>query len=146
MKDVQNLGDQNQIEIIKKVYSGLSQNDVTAVLDLMASNITRFEFVDSPAGGIYRGHADLKRNIEQGRSTWDIGTCEPIEFFSEGGKVVVVAHVKVRLKNDLKWIDAITTDGFSLKDGQITEFHSFSTKQLAFEWAGFSSAKLIKQF
>lgn len=94
MKDVQNLGGHNQIEIIKKVYSGLSQNDVTAVLDLMTSNITRFEFVDSPAGGIYRGHADLRRNIEQGRSTWDIGTCEPIEFFLKETKLSLLRMLR----------------------------------------------------
>lgn len=48
---------------------------------------------------------------------------------------MVIAHVKVRLKDHTDWIDAQVADGFLLKDGHVKEFHSFTSKKKAFEWA-----------
>lgn len=122
--------------IIKKVYSGLNQNDPESVLKIFDKNILRHEFQELPNGGTYRGHTELKDHLQNGRSTWAEGSCEPIEFFTEGNKIVVIVHVKVRLKNSNDWIDAKTTDGFLIKEGLVTEFHSFTSKEKAFAWAG----------
>ncbi len=129
------------IEIIKKIYSGLNRNDIDSVMELLDSNVVRNEFEGSPNSGTYRGLTDLRQHIQSGRSTWAEGACEPIEFFPEGNKVVVIVHVKVRLKNESKWIDSQVADGFTLKDGRVLEFHSFTTKQKAFVWAGLSGSQ-----
>lgn len=135
MTALKNTITKQDLEIIQKVYSGINQNDPESVLQLLHSIIVRNEFEDSPKGSTFRGHAELKQNLTSGRSNWAEGACEPIEFFVEGNKIVVDVHVKVRLKNETKWIDTHSTDGFLIKDGQVAEFHSFTTKQKAFEWA-----------
>ena len=127
------------IEIVKQVYLGINQNDQDSVLNLFDSNVYRVEFEGHPAAGTYSGHAELRTHLISGRSTWAEGACEPLEFFCNLNKIVVVVHIKVRLKNEVNWIDAISTDGFALKDGLVTEFHSFTDKQKAFSWAKISN-------
>ncbi|WP_374080138.1 nuclear transport factor 2 family protein [Bdellovibrio bacteriovorus] len=131
MTSFQNSSSNEDIEVIKQVYSGINRNDVDFVLNLMDANVFRIEF----ESGTYRGYAEMRSHLISGRSTWAEGACEPVEFFPKGNKIVVIVHVKVRLKNNSQWIDAHTTDGFELKEGRVTEFHSFTTKQKAIEWA-----------
>lgn len=125
------------IEVIKQVYSGINRNDIDFVLSLFDVNVIRTEPEEFPTAGTYRGLAEMKQHLTSGgRSEWAEGACEPIEFFPAENKIVVIVHVKVRLKNHSEWIDARIADGFSFKDGRITEFHSFGNKQKAFTWAG----------
>ena len=123
------------IETSKQVYAGISRNDVDLVLSLFDADVHRVEFEGLPNSRRYQGHIDLRQHITDGRSTWAEGTCEPIKFISNKNKMVVKVHVKVRLKNETKWIDAYVADGFSFKDGLVSEFHSFTNEQKAFEWA-----------
>lgn len=134
MTALQKSGSDKNIEIIKQFYSRLNQNELDSLFDLLAADVIRNEF----DAGSYRGLSEIRSHFLQARSTWAEGACEPIEFFSNANKIVVAVHVKVRLKNEKKWIDGHVTDAFLLKDGLVTEFHSFTHKQTALEWAGLS--------
>lgn len=124
------------IEIIRRVYSGINRNDVDSVIDLMDEDITRVEFEELPIGVTYRGLTNMRRHLVAGRSTWAEGRCEPADFYSAGNKTVVAVHVKVRLRDNPEWIDEQIADGFIIEEGKVTEFHSFSGREKAFEWAG----------
>ena len=123
-------------EIIRQLYAGINRNDMDAVLTLMDSNIIRVEPEGFPTAGTYRGLAEMRKHLMIGRSTWAEGACEPVDFFTAAGKIVVTVHIKVRLKNNPEWIDAWIADGFVIKDGRVLEFNSFADKQKAFAWAG----------
>ena len=139
MVAVTKMNSDKNIEIIKQFYSGLNQNDLESALKLFDQNVIRLEFEGSPGGGRFKGLAELSKNFVSGRSTWAEGSCKPIDFISNGSRVVVTAHVKVRLKNETKWIDAYVYDGFAIKENLITEFHSFTSKEKAFAWAEISA-------
>ena len=124
------------IEVIKQFYSGLNSNDIESAIKLFDENIIRNEFEGTPIAGAYQGLTEMRKNLISGRSTWAEGSCEPIEFISSNGKTVVIVHVKVRVKNNTTWIDAKVADGFSLKAGLVTEFHSFLDKEKALIWMG----------
>lgn len=127
------------IEVIKRVYSGINRNDIESVLSLFDENILRIEPENFPGAGTYRGHADMRSHLIKGRSTWAEGGCYPVEFFTAGNKTAVIVHIKVRLKDKSNFSDVKIADGFSIKEGRVTEFHSFANKQKAFEWAGIQS-------
>jgi len=127
---------EQDIEIIRQIYYGINRNDIDSVLNLMNVDIMRIEPEGFPTAGVYRGHTDIRQHLITGRSTWADGGCEPVDFFTVGNKIVVTVHIKVRLKNHSEWIDAWIADGFILKGGRVTEFHSFPNNQTAFEWAG----------
>jgi hypothetical protein len=121
--------------IVTAFYQALNQNDLEAALKLFDPHVVRREFEGSPSGGIFRGLSELKANFTQGRSTWAEGSCSPEEFISCRDKLVVIAHVRVRLKDKTEWIDGHVADGFAFKDGKISEFHSFLKKEEALAWA-----------
>lgn len=135
MAPLKHSGFEEDIEIIRRVYSGLNRNDIDFILDLMDVDITRIEFEGLPTAGTYRGHTDMRQHLISGRSTWAEGACEPVDFFTAGNKIVVIVHVKVRLKNSSEWIDEQIADGFIIKEGKVSAFHSFTSHQKAFAWA-----------
>ncbi|MCC8425349.1 nuclear transport factor 2 family protein [Mucilaginibacter sp. UR6-11] len=139
MTSFKHSGSEGDIEIIRQVYSGINRNDIDFVLNLMDVGITRIEPEGFPAAGTYTGHTDLRQHLINGRSTWAEGTCEPVDFFANGNKIVVTVHIKVRLKNKSEWADARIADGFMIKDSRVLEFHSFANNQKAFEWAGIAA-------
>ncbi|MBS1968882.1 MAG: nuclear transport factor 2 family protein [Bdellovibrionales bacterium] len=126
----------NEIEVVKKFYAALNQNDVPAALECLDPQIERVEFEGTPSAGRFRGLSEMSAHISQGRSTWAEGSCNPERFISEGDKVVVLVHVHVRLKNKTEWIDGRVADAFTLKNGKIIEFRSFMKAEEAFKWAG----------
>ncbi|MDT3400977.1 nuclear transport factor 2 family protein [Mucilaginibacter terrae] len=127
------------IEIIRQFYSGINRNDIEFVLTLMDVDVSRIEPEEFSAAGIYQGHSDLRKHLTAGRSTWAEGTCEPVDFFSNGNKIVATVHIKVRLNNQSEWIDARIADGFMIKDGLVMEFNSFANIQNAFAWANIAA-------
>lgn len=130
------MGNESDLEIIRQVYAGINANDVDSILDLMHSDIVRIEPEGFPTAGTYRGHTEMRQHLKSGRSTWAEGSCDPVNFFVSGNKIVVVVHIKVRLKDHSNWIDAQIADGFVLEQGKVREFHSFANDMKAFIWAG----------
>ncbi|WP_413557219.1 nuclear transport factor 2 family protein [Bdellovibrio sp. HCB209] len=123
------------IDVVKKLYSGINQNDIDSVMKLLAENIVRVEPDDFPVAGTFKGHSELREHLIKGRSTWAEGSCTPVEFSQHQNRIVALVHVHVRIKDETKWIDAYIADGFSLENGKITEFHSFTSKEKALHWA-----------
>ncbi len=129
-------GTEENFDIIRQLYAGINRNDIEFVVNLMDSKIVRIEPEGFPTAGTYRGQAAMRAHLYKGRNTWAEGACVPVDFITAGNKIVVPVHVKVRLKNNPEWIDGWIADGFVIKEGRITEFHSFADNQKAFEWAG----------
>ena len=130
---------EKDIEVIKQVYTGINRNDIDFVLDLLDASVLRIEPEEFPTPGRYQGHSAMRDHLIKGRSTWAEGGCEPVDFIPAGNKIIAIVHIKVRLKNNTNWIDAHIADGFSIKEGLVTEFHSFINQEKALEWAGTTS-------
>ena len=103
MTALENSSSDKNIEIIKKVYSGMNQNDIDAVMSLLDTNVIRIE-PEFLSAATYRGHVELRNHISSGRNTWAEGACEPVEFFSKANKVVVIVHIKVQAWRSLPMV------------------------------------------
>jgi hypothetical protein len=123
------------MEIIRQVYTGINRDDIDFVLSLMNTDVTRVEPEGFPTAGTYRGYVEMRKHLNTGRNTWAEGSCEPVGFVAVGDKIVVTVHIKVRLKDHSEWIDARIADGFIIKDGLVTNFHSFLNNEKVIEWA-----------
>jgi ketosteroid isomerase-like protein len=128
--------DLTETETLKQVYAAINRNDIAAALAFFDPQIERIEPTGFPSAGVYRGHAEVKAHLAQGRGTWAEGTCEPERFAIAGDKVVAFLHVRVRLENKSEWIDARFADGFIFRDGKVIQMRSFAESQEALEWAG----------
>ena len=122
--------------MLREVYAALNRNDIPAMLDAFDPQIERIEPPEFPAGGTYRGYADVEAHLSKARETWAEGSCEPEQFIVAGDKIVAFLYVRVRLKDSTEWIEGRLADVFTLRNGKAIQMRTFADRQQALEWAG----------
>ena len=125
-----------ETEALREVYAAINRNDIPGAVNFFDPQIERIEPAGFPSAGTYRGHAEVKTHLSQGRETWAEGSCEPERFIVAGDKIIVFLHVRVRQKNKLEWIEGRFADVFTFRDGKAVEMRTFAERQQALEWAG----------
>ncbi len=127
---------ENEIEILKQAYAALNRGDIDGFVKDFDPQIVRVEFERSPMAGEFHGIEAVREHVNAGRSTWAEGACDPERFITSGDKVIVICHVRVRLKDQTDWLEGRTGDVFTFRDGKIIEFRTFSEGKDALEYAG----------
>jgi uncharacterized protein len=125
-----------ETEALREAYAALNRNDVPAMLKAFDPRIERIEPSEYPAGGTYRGLADVEAHISKARETWAEGSCEPEQFIVAGDKIVVFLYVRVRLKDNTEWIEGRLADVFTFRNGKAIHWRTFDDRRQALEWAG----------
>lgn len=126
-----------EIEALKETYAAINWNDVPAAVQVFDPDMVWIEPTDyEGGGGTYRGIAAVVANVSKGRGTWAEGTCEPEGFMVAGDKIVVLLHVRVRLKDRTDWIDGRFADVYTFRNGKAIQMRSFGERKDALEWVG----------
>jgi ketosteroid isomerase-like protein len=126
----------NEREVLKQFFAAINRNDMHGIPTYFDPQIVRIEPEGFPTAGTYRGIAEVQAHITKGRRTWAEGSCAPEQFLTNGDKVVVYLHVRVRLKDSTDWVGGRFADGFVFRDGKITHYLSFGEQLDALKWAG----------
>lgn len=126
----------NEIEVLKQFFAAINRNDMQGMTKDFDPQIVRIEPEGFPTAGTYRGIAEVQAHVAKGRGTWAEGSCEPEKFLTNGDKVVVYLHARVRLQDSPDWVGSRFADGFVLRDGKITQYLSFGERSDALKWAG----------
>ena len=71
------------------------------------------------------------------------GNLRAEKFLTNGDKVVVYLHVRVRLKDSTDWVGGRFADGFVFRDGKITQYLSFGEQLDALKWAGIEAQEIM---
>ena len=129
-----------EIEALKAAYAALNRNDMAGFIAIFDPQIERFEPPGFPLGARYHGLDAVTEHWTQARGTWAEGTCEPQRFIVAGERIVVLAHVHVRLNGRTEWIDGTVTDVFTFRNGKAVQYCSFVDGQAAMEFAGVTTA------
>jgi ketosteroid isomerase-like protein len=124
----------NKVEISRQVYAAINENRISDVLKYFDADVVRIEDFSSP--GTHRGHTEVLKHLSQARSTWAEGRCEPVGFIAAGDKMIVLVHVRVRLKDRTEWVDGRLADVFSFRDTKVVEMRAFAETQNALLWSG----------
>ena len=133
-----------EIEALTQFFAAINRNDMQAIIKDFDPQIVRIEPEGFPTAGTYRGIAEVQEHITKGRGTWAEGTCEPEEFFTNGDKVVVYLHARVRLKDSADWIDGRFADGFVFRAGKIIQYLTFGERRGALKWAGIEEQEITQ--
>ena len=133
----------NERAVLEQFFAALNRNDMHGIPRYFDPQIVRIEPEGFPTAGTYRGIAEVQKHITKGRGTWAEGTCEPEKFLTNGDKVVVYLHVRVRLKDSTDWVDGRFADGFVFRDGKITQYLSFGEQLDALRWAGIEEQAIM---
>jgi uncharacterized protein len=125
-----------ETEALREAYAALNRNDIPAMLKAFDPQIERIEPPEFPAGGTYRGLADVEAHLSKARETWAEGSCEPEQFVVAGGKIVVFLYVRVRLKDNTEWLEGRLADVYTFRNGKAIQMRTFADGRQALEWAG----------
>ena len=121
---------------LKESYAALNRNDIPASLRAFDPDIEWIEPPEYPGGGTHRGLADVTAHLSKARATWAEGGCEPERFKVAGDKIIVIVHVRVRLKADEEWIEGRLADVYTFRNGKAIQMRAFADRRQALEWAG----------
>jgi ketosteroid isomerase-like protein len=125
-----------ETEALREAYAALNRNDIPAMVKSFDPQIERIEPADFPQGGTYHGLEAVKAHISKGRGTWAEGSCEPERFIVSGNRIIVLIHVRVRLKNETEWREGRPADVYTFRNGKAIQFRTFADERQALEWAG----------
>jgi ketosteroid isomerase-like protein len=129
-----------ETEALREAYAALNRNDAPGFVAIFDPQIERIEFADTPHAGAYHGLEAVKAHVEKGRGSWAEGSCEPQRFIVAGDRVVVLVHVRVRLKHESEWREGRVADVYTFRDGKAVQFRTFGDVAQALDWAGVSEA------
>lgn len=125
-----------EIDALQQFFAAINRNDMQALVQYFDPQVMRVEPQGHATAGTYHGVADVIAHVGQGRGTWAEGTCDPEKFLANGEKVVVYLHAWVRLHDTSDWTGGRFADGFVFRNGKITEYRTFWTREDALKWAG----------
>lgn len=121
-------------EALKKAYAALNEGDVGGFMEVLHPDVERIEPSDFPLSGTYRGLEAVRAHIAEGRGSWAEGRCEPEQFTIAGDKVIVLVHVRVRLKHEAEWREGRIADVFAFRNGRAILFRTFADEREALDW------------
>jgi ketosteroid isomerase-like protein len=125
----------NQTQLLKEVYAAIDRNDIPAALQYFDPQIERIEPEGFPAAGGIHGLAEVEAHFSRGRETWAEGSCSPERFIVAGNRMIVLLHVRVKLKKTMEWVEGHLADVFTFRNGKIIHMRTFTEKQQALDWA-----------
>lgn len=131
-----------ETESLRQAYTALNRGDVAGFTAIFDPQIERDEFLGSPQAGTYRGLDAVTAHVEKARGTWAEGACEPQRFVvaPSGDRIIVLVHVRVRLKDETEWREGRVGDVYTFRNGKAIQFRTFADERQALEWAGVDAA------
>lgn len=128
-----------EIESLRAAYAALNRGDTLGFVAEFDPQIERIELIPNaefPQGQVYRGLEAVKAHVSTARETWAEGGCYPERFIVAGDRIIVLVHVRARLKSETAWREGRTVDIYTFRDDKVFEFRTFIDERQAFEWAG----------
>jgi uncharacterized protein len=117
----------SNVEIVRRSYEAFSRHDMEGVLGDMHPEIVWHQAQGLPHGGIYRGLAEVKKNIFDplDEEWWDGFTADPDEFLEAGDQVVVVGRYRATAKATGKQLDVPFVHIWTLDDDKAIRFRQY---------------------
>ena len=117
----------DNVDIVKRSYAAFARHDMDGVLGDMHPQIEWHQAQGLPHGGLYRGLAEVKRNIFDPLDDewWDEFSAEPQEFLDAGAEVVVVGRYRGRAKGTRKQLDVPFVHIWTLEGDKAIRFRQF---------------------
>ena len=117
----------SNLEIVQRSYVAFGRGDMDAVLADMDEGIEWQQAQGLPHGGIYRGIAEVRRNVFDplDRDWWSEFSAEPDELLDAGDEIVALGRYRGVAKETGKVLDVPFVHVWSLRDGKAWRFRQF---------------------
>lgn len=123
MEEQQELGE--GAKVVASVYEAFARGDVQALSVLFDPRVQVLQSPLLPWGGVYQGYPGIMRFgtklLEHVESHIAVD-----EYLEAGEQVVVIGHTRGRVRATGKEFDVRVVQVWSLKDGRVVRFESYS--------------------
>jgi uncharacterized protein len=124
------------VDLVKKLYAAFAKGDIDTLIDhLTTESVFRF---DAPSVIPYAGEHRTPAAIRDGffgslaKSVSD-QVLSPEEFVAQDDKVVMIGRYKATVSATGKTVDQAVVHVFTIKDGKVSRFLSFTDSARAAE-------------
>lgn len=121
----------NRVETLQKIYDAINHNNIPGALEFFDPGIVRVEPEGFPTSGTYKGLTEVGIHFTSARATWDEGACKIAATETHKDKIMAIVDVHVRLKDKTEWISGRVADVWTFRNGLVTDFRSFLSKEEA---------------
>ena len=128
---------QANVDVFLRSAEAVSRNDVEGVLATMDPEV---EFIPqrAPVQGAYRGHADLRRFLEDNEETFEVFEWRPLEVRDLGDRVLGIGALHIRGKGSGVDTEVPSAVVATFKAGLVVHFKDHVERAAAFEAVGLS--------
>jgi uncharacterized protein len=86
------MSEQENLQMVHRIYDAFSTGDLTAILNLMDDDVDWLFFGSAkiPWAGPRRGRSDVEQFFKAAAATFDVEAFQPNEFLVAGGTIVVL--------------------------------------------------------
>lgn len=120
------------IQLVREIVEALNRGDVEAMLARMHPDFEWRPLESSPvAGGVYRGHEQVRRYVEDWLGTFDNLRLELEEPSEVAGRVIAVVHGHARGRASGLQLDTRFCQVWTVRDGAAVGMEEYATRELA---------------
>jgi ketosteroid isomerase-like protein len=129
---------QENVEIVRQGYEAFNRGDIEQWLAGLDPDIELDERYIAPDAAVYRGHAGVRRWLEQGSDAIGAPSFEVVRWFARGDAVVTEVVVRVRGIASGAETKARLAHAIRIRNQKATYIASFPTVAEALEAVGLS--------
>ena len=124
---------QTGVQLVHGIVEALNRGDVDGMLERMHPDFEWRPLESSPvAGGVYRGHEQVRRYVEDWLGTFDDLRLDLEEPTEVADRVVVVVHGHGRGRASGLQLDTRFCQVWTVRDGMAVGMGEYATRELAF--------------
>jgi ketosteroid isomerase-like protein len=125
-------------QIVRRVYKSWFDGDVTSALDCLDPKIVWEAIPDAPDAGTYRGHAGVRRYMEDWLGDFDLHSMDFEEIIEVEDRLVAVQRARATGKGSGVETQLHYVVAYWFRDNRVIEIREFRTKAEALEAVGLS--------
>jgi ketosteroid isomerase-like protein len=126
------------VQAVRGLYDGWMEGDVTRALEYVDPKIVWEAITDAPDAGTHRGHAGVRRHMEDWLGDFDFLPMEFKEVVEGEDRLVIAQCARATGKGSGVPTEIHYVVAYWLRDGKIVEIKEFRTKEEALEAVGLS--------
>jgi ketosteroid isomerase-like protein len=129
---------QENAEIVRRMYEATNRGDADAAREALDPEIEiHLAGVFPDLERLYRGHAGVRKWVEQTREPWEELLVEPDRVIDLGARVLVLAHFHVKGRDGIE-VQRPVGHLWTMRNGQAVRMDAYSDHQKALKAAGLS--------
>jgi ketosteroid isomerase-like protein len=133
---------QANVDAVRGLYDGWMSGDVERALECVGPEVVWEAIADAPDAGTYRGHAGVRRYMEDWLADFDFVPMEFKEVIDDHDRLVITQCGRAIGKGSGVETEIHYAVAYRLADGRITEIKEFRTKEEALEAAGLAEREV----